>query len=89
VKYRDNFGGEKIMTVNLICSECGGTMTLGFIPDDSYVASRQLSWIEGPPKENFLGFLSTKGKQRHYIIAYRCKRCGFVKLYAGIDNSGE
>jgi hypothetical protein len=77
------------MAVNLICGECGGAMKLGFIPDDSNQASRQLSWIEGPPKENFLGFLSTKDKQRYYIRAYRCTGCGFLKLYASIDNSGE
>lgn len=72
------------MAINTICSECGGTMQEGYILDITPSGRVQSSWIEGQPETSFLhGFLTTKGKQAFYTIAYRCKSCGFLKFYAG------
>ena len=44
-------------------------------------------WMEGTPKKNFWGVITTEGKKKTYISALRCETCGFVKLYAGPDLS--
>jgi hypothetical protein len=70
------------MERKLVCSECGGAMILGVIPDFSYTRVEQLVWIKGLPKFNFVGAFTVSRKSKHYIDAYRCERCGFLKLYA-------
>ena len=75
------------MARNLVCSECGGTMQIGWIPK-SY--SRQLPegtmyWISGTPKREHFEDIFGKGKQRFDVVAYRCESCGLLKFYAGPD----
>jgi hypothetical protein len=41
--------------------------------------------VEGKPERNIFGGLKVREKEKHYITAFRCERCGFLKLYAGPD----
>lgn len=75
------------MTLNLVCSECGGTMKMGFIPDQTYGRIENLFWVEGRPVKSFWTGLKIDDKKWHYVVAYRCEHCGFLKLYAGSDQS--
>jgi hypothetical protein len=52
------------MTRNLVCSECGGTMQIGYIPDASYTAILISSWIEGKVERNFR-YRTNTSKFRH------------------------
>ncbi|MEW5940551.1 MAG: hypothetical protein AB1750_12855, partial [Chloroflexota bacterium] len=83
---------ESSMARNLVCSECGGEMKKGFVvetagqigyPNDASY------WLEGWIEKDWLGNLKTDNKEKFYIAAYRCIRCGFLKFYAGPDHSGE
>ena len=86
------------MVKNLVCGECGGRLQIGFIADHAYGDRMVLRsyWVAGPPEKYPSGWwnqglerLNTSGKEKHYITAYRCERCGFMKFYAGSDHSGE
>jgi hypothetical protein len=37
-------------------------------------------WVKGRPAANWLGRL--KNQERFEVAAYRCTRCGYLKLYA-------
>jgi hypothetical protein len=61
-------------------------MEEGFIPDATYGAILQSHWYPGEPDERkFLG-ISTGAKieksEMLPIEAYRCSRCGVLRLYA-------
>ena len=79
------------MARNLVCSECGGKMEMGIIVDvghgsQPYDASY---WMEGAIERGWFGGLKTNKKRKHYISAFRCEHCGFLKLFAGSDHSSE
>jgi len=75
------------MARNLVCSECGGSMEIGFIPDLAYAAIARLSWVEGKPEKSFWTNVKNNFRQkRNYVItAYRCERCGSIKLFTESD----
>jgi hypothetical protein len=75
------------MERNLVCSECGGDMQVGFIPDMAYGAVLMLSWVEGKPKKSFWTKIQNDfaSRKNHYVTAYRCDRCGLLKLYTEAD----
>jgi hypothetical protein len=81
------------MSRNFICTECGGKMEIGIIVDVGHggFPADASYWMEGTnEKGSWLGLpsgLKTEGKKKHYISALRCERCGFLKFYAGPDNS--
>ena len=75
------------MTRNLVCSECGGTMQIGYIPDASYGAIFISSWIEGKVERNLFGWPKIKGIKQFYILAYRCDHCGLLKFYTGSESN--
>lgn len=84
------------MARNLICSECGGNMQMGFPLDQSYTGVMQSEWVEGDVdiKKTIFGkkvadFFNGRGRKKYNVFAYRCERCGFMKLYAGPDHSAE
>lgn len=75
------------------CSECGGAMEVGFLPEVAPSGSpgRTMTgltaWYGGEwVPETFLGF-KTGGTKIDWndaepVAAYRCSQCGFIKLYA-------
>jgi hypothetical protein len=77
------------MPKNLVCAECGGHMEMGVIVDRGHGGVADASyWMEGiKEKALWIGPIKTWGKKTHYISALRCTTCGFLKLYAGPDNS--
>ena len=80
------------MARNLVCSECGGNMQIGYIALPSTFGDNATVpdfWIEGSPKINFLGLTTIKGRSKHEVVAYRCERCGLLKFYAGLDHPVE
>lgn len=77
------------MARNLVCPECGEKMELGIIVDVGH-GNRPFDasyWMKGSIEKSFWLGLKTDGKDKHYISALRCLRCGFLKFYAGPDNS--
>jgi len=76
------------MARNLVCSECGGKMENGIIVDVGHGYDSSY-WMEGSIEKNWLGVLKTDKKKKHYISAFRCERCGLLKLYAGSGHSAE
>ena len=79
------------MIRNLVCSECGGKMEKGIIVDtgDAGWPFGASYWMEGIAEKNWIGTLITHKKKKYYITAFRCEICGFLKLYAGSDQSSE
>ena len=77
------------MTRNTTCSECGGKMQRGFVVDtEGRWGGTQLDaayWVEGKPERNVFDSVKVREKEKHYIAAYRCESCGYLKLYAGPD----
>ncbi|MDA1316664.1 MAG: PF20097 family protein [bacterium] len=57
------------------CSKCQGEMEEGIIPTYSLGAIPPSFWVK---KISFIKGLENK----HNIIAYRCKSCGFLESYA-------
>lgn len=79
------------MTRHKVCTECGGRMRSGFVvghENETNVPQNALYWLAGPLQKEFYG-LKTDRRQIHYIVAYRCEQCGFLKFYAGPDQTTE
>lgn len=68
------------------CSDCGSSMSEGFIPDATYGAIKQSGWHKGAAEEStFLGLsngIKCDSKAVLPITTYRCDSCGLLKLYA-------
>jgi hypothetical protein len=65
-------------------------MQHGFVVETANIRGKPYDatyWLEGKPEKSFLDGLKTEGKQSFYITAYRCENCGFLKFFAGPDNS--
>jgi len=77
------------MARNLVCSECGGRLQVGCVPDHIYGYGMvdPTIWVEGKFERTFWGALKTKDRKIYYVHAYRCERCGLLKLYADPDNT--
>jgi rubrerythrin len=77
------------MARNLICSECGGTMQIGYIPDTATIWARRLFWVSGHNESVkggvFEKYLDVAKKTKYYITAYRCEECGYIKIFAEQD----
>jgi Domain of unknown function (DUF6487) len=74
------------MTWNPVSNECGGTMQKGYVAETAVrlgIPFDASYWIEGKPEKSKWTGLKTKGKTIHYILAYRCEQCGFLKFFAG------
>ena len=78
------------MARNLVCSDCNIMMEIGFIPDVYPLGAIQSIWVEGKPKIGFVEGIKNDFRKRKYycITAYRCKKCGALKLFAESDLPG-
>lgn len=69
-----------------MCSECGGAMEAGFVPDVTYGAAVASHWHPGVPEEKtFVGIPSGVRVQSEALVpihAYRCTKCFLVRMYA-------
>jgi len=78
------------MSRNIICSECDGTMQKGSILNLvglGYYPDGVPYWTEGIPERNFLGGVKVRKTKRYTVSAFRCEKCGFVKLYTDLENN--
>ena len=59
-------------------------MDLGMVYDHGHGNSTNVAeWVKGPPKYGgFWGGLETKGRDKYFVITYRCPRCGRLQDYA-------
>jgi len=62
------------------CSECGGEMEAGFIPDVAEGKVLQQTWARGPVEKGSFG--SVKVKDPLPVTTHRCRNCGLLKSYA-------
>jgi rubredoxin len=70
---------------NIVCPECGGQMQEGFMADQIQGADYflRLFWVEGQPqKSGFKAVMKPLKREKYFITAYRCQKCGFLKFYA-------
>jgi DNA-directed RNA polymerase subunit RPC12/RpoP len=69
------------MTQNA-CPECGSAMEEGFIPDMTWGGVLPSAWHPGQPQRAWLTGVKYKAEQIVPLTAYRCTKCGLLKLYA-------
>lgn len=63
------------------CPECGGKMEPGAVVDFRRNSPKPSEWVEGQV-ESSVWTGAIKNERRLQIDAYRCQRCGYLKLYA-------
>ena len=68
-------------TPSSTCARCGGSMSEGFLLDQTqaYAVSQ---WVEGAPIRSLWTGLKLKGKRVVPVLALRCERCGALELRA-------
>jgi hypothetical protein len=64
------------------CSECGGEMQPGYIPDLTYGAILNQRWFPGAARKHWLTGLKVDWSACRSVETDRCKNCGFLKFYA-------
>ena len=64
------------------CPKCQGTMTEGFVVDNTEGGRRVSSWVEGAPVRSFWRGIKLGGKSPIDIATWRCGRCGYLESYA-------
>ena len=70
-------------TISLSCTECGGAMHAGFIPDEGQNGGMRVQrWVEGTPEKHWLYGIKIKKKEVWQVVTYRCASCGCLKSYA-------
>lgn len=67
------------------CPKCGAEMVQGFVQVWSGMNLLVSSWIEGPPKTNWLGAQAPlpAEEKRIPVAVFRCAGCGYLESYAG------
>jgi predicted RNA-binding Zn-ribbon protein involved in translation (DUF1610 family) len=69
--------------LTLTCPKCGSAMERGFIPDRIDVRYALLrEWVAGVAQERFFGGVKLKGKERYYVLTFRCPDCYYLESYA-------
>ena len=66
------------------CTVCGsqGLLDEGFLEDTGESAKGYVRWVEGPRDTGFLGGLSSMGRHRLLVRAFRCRECNHLELFA-------
>jgi hypothetical protein len=57
-------------------------MEEGFTLDHTHGGATPASWVAGAPQKSFWLGLKIKGRPRHEIATWRCRRCDFLESYA-------
>lgn len=65
-----------------VCPKCNGSMTEGFIFDQSQGTVFVNSWVEGHPEPSILHGIKISGRRRFNIATYRCEQCGYLESRA-------
>jgi hypothetical protein len=64
------------------CPHCKVRMDEGFVPDRGRNSVAPAQWVQGIPERSFWQLLKMKDREKHTVVAYRCPRCGLLRLYA-------
>ncbi len=58
-------------------------METGFVVDKADGNMPGLGyWYSGVPEKAWWGGLKTKGRDKHIVTTWRCRRCGYLESYA-------
>jgi hypothetical protein len=72
-----------VMTQELKCPKCQGSMVQGFIPDYASANSKYvISWAEGQPKRSWWEYTKVPIGGGIPIGVFRCQGCGYLEFYA-------
>ena len=80
---------EKSFMKKNACPECGSAVEIGFIPDRTFGGMMQSGWYPGEPQISWLTEEVKCKDDPVPLIAYRCTKCGRVKLYANRPANGS
>ena len=64
------------------CPKCSGSLSQGFVVDQTYGATAVPTWVEGTPQKSIWTGLKLDGRPQIEIETWRCGRCGFLEHYA-------
>jgi predicted nucleic-acid-binding Zn-ribbon protein len=66
------------------CPKCSGEMAPGFLTaaEGNGAYTYPELWVAGPPERSLWTIVKVKDKEKHTIVAHRCRKCGFVEFYA-------
>jgi predicted nucleic-acid-binding Zn-ribbon protein len=67
------------------CPKCGIGLQEGFILDQTRNSRVAAEWVEGQPERSFWLGLKLKGRKKLAISGHRCPRCGYLELYAPVE----
>jgi ribosomal protein S27AE len=70
------------MTHPATCPKCQGSMSEGFVLDQTYGGRGVASWVEGEPNKNFWVGVTLGDKKPIEIATWRCGSCGYLESYA-------
>lgn len=65
-----------------LCPDCRTAMEGGFVLDITDSGKGQAAWVEGEPERSMWTGLKLKGRRKIPIYAWRCSRCGLLRLFA-------
>ena len=57
-------------------------MEPGFIVDEGYGTRTVAKWIARRAGKSMWTGLKIRGKDKHDVTTYRCRRCGYLESYA-------
>jgi len=64
------------------CPKCDGTMSQGFMLDNSYGGNLVGTWVAGHPEKSFWTKIKAPSKDQIPVAAFRCESCGFLEFFA-------
>ena len=65
------------------CLRCGSEMALGFLKDGQHGNVDVARWIEGEVRRGFFGGVKMPPHRDQLPVqAYRCRKCGWLDLFA-------
>ena len=64
------------------CVECQDPMDRGFLLERVPGGEFETKWVRGTPEPNFWRGTNVRGKERLAVEAFRCPRCGALRLFA-------
>ena len=71
------------------CPKCQKAMEEGHVPDIGYGQASQSKWAPGTPEpRRYIGGIKMRANEQLPITAYRCPNCGYVELYAPLEEPG-
>lgn len=69
------------------CPDCNKPMVEGFLLDVTHSNRQPVYWVTDPPEKSIWTGLKLKRKDIRRVQAYRCFKCGLLRLYANEPKS--